>query len=223
MAQTPSIKDRWLAVLERFVPLLLSLAVPVGGAIWAVYVYTQNHAEVAAKQALERSAQLRNQLIELQKPFIDEQFNTYNLFVKAIGDILIAKPYKEDWSSVWNRYWLVHWSVMSLVEDQEVHDAKLRFGNSLVGYATAAAGFQELEVKQSEEVKELSDNVDMTAAEKNNEHTRIKEKYVKLIGDAGEKFRKTRQELETNSIALTTAMRLSIQKSWSGQLGTDIR
>jgi hypothetical protein len=149
-------KNRWLAALERLIPLLLSLAVPVGGAIWAVYVFTANQADVATKQAAERTAQTTNRLIELQKPFIDQQFDTYNQFAKAIGDILVVDlGNKEAFQNALDRYWLLHWSGVALVEDQEVHSAKLDFADKLASYSSVIKQAHEMFEQRSSEIARI--------------------------------------------------------------------
>jgi hypothetical protein len=130
-------KERWISLAERVVPLLLTVGVPVAGGIWAVYVYTKNERDVVTKQTFEQGSQTRARLIELQKPFIEEQFSTYKVFTGVIGDLLVYTGDRPTWDARMFRYWQLHWGDVALVEDDAVHQAKLNFGGALKQYMAA--------------------------------------------------------------------------------------
>src|SRR4051812_35634971 len=116
--------QRGLRITERMSTLLLALLVPVAGGIWAVYVYTQNQAELASRRSAENLAQTRARLVELQKPFIDQQFKTYKDFTTVIGELLVFTGDHKVWVDKSLEYWRLHWGPVALVEDEAVHEAK---------------------------------------------------------------------------------------------------
>jgi hypothetical protein len=81
-------KQRWIEIAKRVVPLLLTIMIPMAGGLWAVYVFLENQRELAAKREVEIHSQARTRFLELQKPLIDQQFATYNEFIRVIGDLL---------------------------------------------------------------------------------------------------------------------------------------
>jgi hypothetical protein len=164
-------RARYLKLLERMIPLSLTVFVPVAGGLWAVYVFTQNQADLASKQSAEREAQTRAKLVELQKPFIDQQFATYRDVTKLVSELLVWTGDRARWDAAYYEYKRLHWGAIALVEDKPVHEAKKLYVDALEDYAKGGS-----------------------------------EERLKRIQDASE--------------VLMTAMRSSIQSSWTtGNLG----
>jgi hypothetical protein len=130
----PSHHERWLRLAERIAPLLLTLLVPVAGGVWAVYVYLQSQSDLAAKQAQEQLAQTRTRLVELQRPFIEQQFKTFKEFTSLVGDLLVYTGDRPRWDERMHAYWRMHWGDVALVEDEDVHRAKQLYGQALSAY-----------------------------------------------------------------------------------------
>ena len=123
-----------LQMLERLIPLLLAALVPVAGGLWAVYVYNNNEREIANAHAVDAAAQTRAKLVELQKPFIDQQFATYKDITQTVGELVTFTGNREEWEKSYYRYWRLHWGAVALVEDKHVNEAKHRYGDALQAY-----------------------------------------------------------------------------------------
>src|SRR3981189_3443008 len=76
-----------LRISERLIPLVLTVMVPVAGAIWAVYTYNHNQQEIARIRSIDAATQSRAKLVELQRPFIDQQFATYKDLTQTVGEL----------------------------------------------------------------------------------------------------------------------------------------
>jgi hypothetical protein len=107
--------------LERLIPLLLAALVPVAGGLWAVYVYKW---EIAKARAVDAAAQTRAKLVELQKPFIDQQFATYKDLTQTVGELLSFTGDRAEWDKSYFKYWRQHFGPVALVEDNAVHQLK---------------------------------------------------------------------------------------------------
>lgn len=124
----------FLRMSERVVALLLTVFVPVGGALWAVYTYNESQKEVARLKSVDIEAQSRAKLVELQKPFIDQQFSTYKDLTQTVGELLTFTGDKPEWDKSFYKYWRLHYGPVALVEDQKVHDTKIKYGSALKAY-----------------------------------------------------------------------------------------
>jgi len=223
MPEEKAAKERWLDIVERTLPLLLSLAVPVAGGLWAVYLYTQNQSDLAAKRNRDLADQTRARVIELQKPFIDQQSATYNDLIRVIGDLLSPRAASENWIDSEKAYRHLHFGRLALVEDQEIHSAKAAFLGVLLKYRDKGA---EEDLKFS---KQLENASKLRTAEEQLHGESLEIEKAKLAAESSEideELRKVRVEiadlhtaLEKASVPLTAALRRSIQKSWTGDLG----
>ena len=219
-------KERWLEIAERAIPLMLTVAVPVAGGIWAIYVYTQSQSELEAKRTADAVEKNRARLIELQKPFIDRQFTTYNEFIRVLGDILSGQDKDpQHWREILIAYRNLHWSQLALVEDANIHTAKQRFLKALNEYSDTRAKIQDIN-DRLEEIENHPQDADQKRANspplKEQEKSKLDKEKSALEGQRGEfnlELKKLRSGLEEASVPLTTALRLSIQKSWTGDLG----
>ncbi len=133
--QPVSARERALRMLERLIPLLIASLVPVAGGVGAVYVYNNNQWEIANTHASDAAAQTRAKLVELQKPFIDQQFATYKDLTQTVGELLSFTGDKAEWDKSYYKYWRQHWGPVALVEDRSVNEAKVRYGDALHSYA----------------------------------------------------------------------------------------
>jgi hypothetical protein len=218
-------KDRWLGIAERTIPLLLTLAVPVAGGIWAVFQYTQSQAELAGKREAEQLAQNRARVIELQKPFIDQQFLTYNQYVNLIGNLVSLVPQSQLWEEAETEFWKQHWSRLALVEDEDVHATKRAFASKLTEYKRKLdehlplfSNMSELEYKLRKLGEEYKDFPNLLLHEKEKLAEPMKIAKEKLDASQAALIQ-AQTSLREASVPLTTALRRSIQKSWAGQLG----
>jgi len=224
-SQTKETKDRWLGIAERAIPLLLTIVIPVAGGLWAIFTYTQSQADVEAKRAAEQLGQNRARIIELQKPFIEQQFHTYNGYVNLIGDLISMDPRSLSWRDAETEFWKQHWSRLALVEDEDVHETKKPFGDALTAYR------RKLDEKRpvANKVEDLEDKF----AQLDRKHEGYpatlqaeKDKLAEPMNDLKKQLDaltpgvdQAHLALKEASVPLTTALRRSIQKSWAGQLG----
>jgi hypothetical protein len=206
-ARPKTAKERWVGLAERVVPLLLTIMVPLAGGLWAVYLYLGNQRDVSTKQAIEQSAQSRARFLELQRPFIDKQFATYNEFVKVIGDLLTPYAAYTEWRDVVDAYWKLHWSGVALFEDDEVHQTKTQFGKTLVEFTDK---FRANERRILQIATDLSDK---EKTEQERDKLRKEQEALEL------EVVRLRHVLEEASVPLTTALRRSMQNSWGGGSG----
>jgi hypothetical protein len=144
--QPLSARERLLMALERLEPLLLAALVPVAGGLWAVYVYNDNQWEIA--KAVDAAAQTRAKLVELQKPFIDQQFGTYKNLTQTVGELLSFTGDRAEWDKSYFKYWRQHFRPVALVEDNAVHQAKIKYAEALKAYSKEGNSntFSDLEI-----------------------------------------------------------------------------
>jgi hypothetical protein len=133
--EPPEKWERTIRLVERIVPTLLAVLIPVAGGLWGMYVYVENQALSTEKARLDLVNQTRAKLVELQKPFIDLQFQTFREFTKAISNLLVFTGNNALWYESYHEYWRLHRGAVVLVEDQEVHEAKEKFGMAVDAYA----------------------------------------------------------------------------------------
>jgi hypothetical protein len=128
-----STRDRILKFVER----LITISVPVVGGLWAVYLFTANQTEVAAKDAEQQVAQSRARLVEAQKPFIEYQFGVYRDLTKLLGDMLFYREQpgeRDKWFQNYDSYWRLTSGTMHFVESDTVQDAISEFNTALERY-----------------------------------------------------------------------------------------
>jgi hypothetical protein len=123
-----------LRMSERLIPLLLTILIPVAGAVWSLYTYNQNQHEIARIRSIDADSQIRAKLVELQKPFIEHQFATYKDLTQIVGELLSFTGDRAEWDKNFYKYWRLHYGPVTLVEDENVHDAKIKYGSALQAY-----------------------------------------------------------------------------------------
>ncbi|HUI21585.1 MAG TPA: hypothetical protein VLZ74_11155 [Methylocella sp.] len=189
-----------LDVLKGWLPVLTVC----GTALWGLYTYQQNQAEAeksriaSARQAeeqrrFEAEKALDVRRIELQKPFIDQQFAVYTAFNRIVGEILHAEAGSPELDTATNKFKQYSLGEVSLVEDEDVHKSKEQFANTLRTYT-----------ETTRTAKNLSCHEGATAGPCVHLNEQMKVAYERLTADA---------------TALASALRKSIQQSWSGNLG----
>jgi hypothetical protein len=125
-------KDRvsptfWLGSILALVPIL---TVVIGG-LWNLGKYLDDRA------ITERRAQI-TRLIEVQKPFLDQQTKLYFETARIIGDLMTLERFSEQpsgWADREHRFWALYYSELAMVEHCEVDTAMAQFGDELKRYA----------------------------------------------------------------------------------------
>jgi hypothetical protein len=117
---------RWTPILVGLLPMLAL----IGSGTWALGKYLDERAEN------EQRAQ-RTRLIEVQKPFLDQQTKLYFETAKVIGDLMTLDRFSEqtnDWPTQEKRFWALYYSDLAVVEHCEVDIAMASFGHALAQY-----------------------------------------------------------------------------------------
>ena len=130
-----------LAVFKDWLPVLTV----VGGALWGLYTYidhqkaaaieAQLHQEEAAVQArAQADKDSATRRIEAQKPFLQKQLDLYYETVQVAGKLATLKPDEAEWQSAKQRFYMLFWSELALVESGRVAAAMVHFREVLNGY-----------------------------------------------------------------------------------------
>ncbi len=72
---------------------------------------------------------IRNQTVEAAKPYLQSKLKWCEEAVETASWIATAEPAAAPAKTA--RFWQMYWGVMSLVENQHVTDAMMRFGDAL--------------------------------------------------------------------------------------------
>ena len=158
-------------------------------------------------------------MIELQKPFIDQQFATYNELITVIGDLLANRAPSDNWMRAEKTYRHMHFGRLALVEDEEIHRAKAAFLGELARYRSKGDEEDLISSKLTENsakrIKAEADYDKELLTKLEPERSAIEEE-LRIVHAQLNDFH---TGLEKASVPLTTALRRSIQRSWTGELG----
>jgi hypothetical protein len=119
----------WLD-LTKAVGTLITAAVAVGGAWWAVHRFFLESKEREALRRDQAQKDHKIQLRESQKPFLERQLEYYFDITKVVSQ-LSTLPKGQGFDDAKQRFWEFYWGELSIVEDRQVEDAMVNIGYAL--------------------------------------------------------------------------------------------
>jgi hypothetical protein len=117
----PRERHRGFKVYDRALATVTSLSVVAGG-IWALYTYRVQREDETAQRR-------REYLLELHR----EKKEIYQPLCSAVGKIVSAKSLAEAQPSI-DKFWELYFGEVHLVEDANVQQHKIAFGQALQGW-----------------------------------------------------------------------------------------
>jgi hypothetical protein len=111
---------------------LLPTMTAVVGALWIAYKYVDEKREAQEQNLRQAESEAATRALEARKPFLDRQLAIYFEAAEVAGKIVTIEDFKNDeWRSNRLRFSQLFWTVLSLVEDDKVKDAMVKFSDQL--------------------------------------------------------------------------------------------
>jgi hypothetical protein len=107
---------------------LLSIMTPVGGGLWAFYLYIDQKRERNKADAFNSAHEAETRRFESRRPFLELKLKTYIEISQIVGELVSERIASTNWAEAEKRFWSFYWSQLSMVESQEIEDVMVELG-----------------------------------------------------------------------------------------------
>jgi hypothetical protein len=107
---------------------LLKVVAPVGGGLWAFYLYIDQKREKNWEQAKDAALRTETSSLESRRPFLELKLKTYIQTAEIVGELVSEPIDSPEWNAAEKRFWAFYWSQLSIVESKKIEDIMIELG-----------------------------------------------------------------------------------------------
>ena len=147
----------FLEFLKGWLPVLAAIA----GGLWAVFTYIDHQTSIAKEREISARQEVEVALVQAQRPFLERQMALYFETANIAGSLSRTAPGSGGWKKLEDRFWVLYWSELSLVEGPRVEASMIGFGDALKAYKQTADAHtrQALEIASYDLAHALRDEI----------------------------------------------------------------
>lgn len=108
----------------EWVKALVPAMTAIGAGLWVAYKYLVDRREAHKENLRQQRNEEITRALEARKPFLARQLDLYFEAAEVVGKLVTIKDWDSDeWKSRRARFAVLFWTVLSLVEDDQVKGA----------------------------------------------------------------------------------------------------